>query len=188
MVVAIAGEEVRDPRDVVGANEAEKVLEERDQLVAFGGDDRHVAEAQRRCAGLLEAGSGGCDRVVELDDHAARRLDFDQFGDAGLTVGLDCRGEAKLARVASEVADRDVGLQVKAHMEQRLLFGRAQRPRLDSNARLIALGEAGVTFKWKDYRIKGRDRLRTMTFDAAEFIRRFLLHVLPGGFHRIRPL
>jgi hypothetical protein len=45
---------------------------------------------------------------------------------------------------------------------------------------------AGVTFKWKDYRIKGRDRLRTMTLDAAEFIRRFLLRVLPSGFHRIR--
>jgi Putative transposase/Polysaccharide pyruvyl transferase len=43
-----------------------------------------------------------------------------------------------------------------------------------SNSRLIALDEAGVTFKWKDYRIKGRDRLRTMTLDAAEFIRRFL--------------
>jgi hypothetical protein len=45
---------------------------------------------------------------------------------------------------------------------------------------------AGVTFKWKDYRIKGRDRLRTMTLAAAEFIRRFLLRVLPSGFHRIR--
>ena len=102
VVVAIAGEEVRDPRYVVGANEAEKVLEERDQLVAFGGDDRHVAEAQRRCAGLLEAGSGGCDRVVELDDHAARRLDFDHFGDAGLTVGLDGCGEPEFARVAGD--------------------------------------------------------------------------------------
>jgi Putative transposase len=49
-----------------------------------------------------------------------------------------------------------------------------------SNSRLIALDEAGVTFKWKDYRIK------TMMLDAAEFIRRFLLHVLPSGFHRIR--
>ena len=38
----------------------------------------------------------------------------------------------------------------------------------------------------EDYRIKGRDRLKTMTLDAGEFIRRFLLHVLPGGFHRIR--
>ena len=47
-----------------------------------------------------------------------------------------------------------------------------------SNSRLIALDEAGVTFNWKDYRIKGRDRLGTMTLDAAEFIRRFLLHVL----------
>jgi putative transposase/transposase-like zinc-binding protein len=55
-----------------------------------------------------------------------------------------------------------------------------------SNSRLIALDEAGVTFKWKDYRIKGRDRLKTMSLDAGEFIRRFLLHVLPSGFHRIR--
>jgi hypothetical protein len=55
-----------------------------------------------------------------------------------------------------------------------------------SNSRLIALDEAGVTFKWKDYRIKGRDRLRTMTLKASEFIRRFLLHGLPSGFHRIR--
>ena len=55
-----------------------------------------------------------------------------------------------------------------------------------SNSRLLALNEAGVTFKWKDYRINGRDRLKTMTLDAAEFIRRFLMHVLPSGFHRIR--
>ena len=55
-----------------------------------------------------------------------------------------------------------------------------------SNSRLIALDDKGVTFKWKDYRIKGRDRLKTMTLDAHEFIRRFLLHVLPSGFHRIR--
>jgi Putative transposase/Transposase zinc-binding domain len=55
-----------------------------------------------------------------------------------------------------------------------------------SNARLVALEDTGVTFKWKDYRIEGRDRLKTMTLDAAEFIRRFLMHVLPSGFHRIR--
>jgi hypothetical protein len=55
-----------------------------------------------------------------------------------------------------------------------------------SNSRLITLDEAGIVFKWKDYRIKGRDRLKTMTLDAGEFIRRFLLHVLPSGFHRIR--
>ena len=55
-----------------------------------------------------------------------------------------------------------------------------------SNSRLIRLADTGVTFKWKDYRFQGRDRLKTMTLDAAEFIRRFLLHVLPSGFHRIR--
>jgi hypothetical protein len=55
-----------------------------------------------------------------------------------------------------------------------------------SNSRLIALDEHGVTFRWKDYRAKGRTRYKAMTLDAAEFMRRFLLHVLPGGFHRIR--
>jgi hypothetical protein len=55
-----------------------------------------------------------------------------------------------------------------------------------SNSRLIKLDDAGVAFTWKDYRIKGRDRLKTMTLEAAEFIRRFLMHVLPSGFHRIR--
>jgi hypothetical protein len=55
-----------------------------------------------------------------------------------------------------------------------------------SNSRLVALDEKGITFKWKDYRIKGRDRRKTMTLDAAEFIRRFLPHVLPSGFHSFR--
>ena len=52
--------------------------------------------------------------------------------------------------------------------------------------RLLALDETGVTFHWKDYRVEGRDRLKTMTLAAGEFIRRFLMHVLPSGFHRIR--
>jgi predicted RNA-binding Zn-ribbon protein involved in translation (DUF1610 family) len=55
-----------------------------------------------------------------------------------------------------------------------------------SNSRLLALDERGITFRWKDYRSKGRTRLKTMTLDVAEFMRRFLLHVLPSGFHRIR--
>ena len=54
------------------------------------------------------------------------------------------------------------------------------------NSRLIALDDKGVAFKWKDYRVEGGDRLKTMTLAAHEFIRRFLLHVLPSGFHRIR--
>jgi len=55
-----------------------------------------------------------------------------------------------------------------------------------SNQRLVALDERGVTFRWKDYRAKGKTRHKTMTLSADEFMRRFLLHVLPGGFHRIR--
>jgi hypothetical protein len=55
-----------------------------------------------------------------------------------------------------------------------------------ANSRLVACNEQGVTFKWKDYRAKQRDRHKTMTLDTDEFIRRFLLHVLPSGFHRIR--
>ncbi len=55
-----------------------------------------------------------------------------------------------------------------------------------ANSRLIASDEHGVTFRWKDYRAKGRTRYKTMTLRADEFIRRFLLHVLPSGFHRIR--
>ncbi|MEH2613045.1 hypothetical protein V1293_005334 [Bradyrhizobium sp. AZCC 1693] len=46
--------------------------------------------------------------------------------------------------------------------------------------------EHGITFKWKDYRIEGRDRYKRMTLATDEFIRRFLIHVLPSRFHRIR--
>ena len=55
-----------------------------------------------------------------------------------------------------------------------------------SNRRLLALDERGVTFRWKDYRSTGKTRYRAMTLAADEFMRRFLLHVLPSGFHRIR--
>jgi hypothetical protein len=55
-----------------------------------------------------------------------------------------------------------------------------------ANSRLIAFDEQGVTFKWKDYRIKGRDRHKRMTLATDEFIHRFLIHVLPKGLHRIR--
>ena len=59
-----------------------------------------------------------------------------------------------------------------------------------SNSRLLAMDDRGITFRWKDYRVKngtpGKTRHKTMTLSADEFMRRFLLHVLPGGFHRIR--
>jgi Putative transposase len=55
-----------------------------------------------------------------------------------------------------------------------------------SNGRLIAFDSADVTFRYKDYRRSGPQRQQLMTLDAHEFMRRFLLHVLPQGFHRIR--
>ena len=55
-----------------------------------------------------------------------------------------------------------------------------------SNQRLIAPNQQGVTFRYKDYRAKGRTHHKTMTLGQDEFMRRFLLHVLPSGFHRIR--
>jgi len=55
-----------------------------------------------------------------------------------------------------------------------------------SNRRLIAFDQNGVTFSYKDYRADGRARHKVMTLATNEFIRRFLIHVLPKGFHRIR--
>ncbi len=55
-----------------------------------------------------------------------------------------------------------------------------------ANSRLIAADATGVTFRYKDYRIEGPGRYKTMTLKPGEFIRRFLMHVLPKGFHRIR--
>ena len=55
-----------------------------------------------------------------------------------------------------------------------------------ANSRLVACKDGKVSFRYKDYRATGRQRYKTMTLDAHEFIRRFLMHVLPSGFHRIR--
>ena len=55
-----------------------------------------------------------------------------------------------------------------------------------ANSRLIDFDGQRVTFKWKDYRAKEENRYKPMSLDTPEFIRRFLIHVLPRGFHRIR--
>jgi hypothetical protein len=55
-----------------------------------------------------------------------------------------------------------------------------------ANSRLIACDRTGVTFRWKDYRAEGHERQKVMTLATGEFIRRFLIHVLPQGFRRIR--
>ena len=55
-----------------------------------------------------------------------------------------------------------------------------------SNSRITQYDTQTVTFKWKDYRAKGSQRMKTMTLSANEFLRRFLIHILPHRFHRIR--
>lgn len=55
-----------------------------------------------------------------------------------------------------------------------------------SNTRPVSADARTVSFRWKDYRIKSGNRQKIMRLDTAEFIRRFLMHVLPTGFHRIR--
>jgi hypothetical protein len=55
-----------------------------------------------------------------------------------------------------------------------------------SNARLVSANARTVAFRWKDYRIKSGDRQMVMRLAMPEFIRRFLIHVLPDGFYRIR--
>jgi hypothetical protein len=55
-----------------------------------------------------------------------------------------------------------------------------------SNRRLVEIGDDHVAFRWKDYRQNGRHRAKVMRLEAGEFMRRFLMHVLPDGFHRIR--
>jgi hypothetical protein len=55
-----------------------------------------------------------------------------------------------------------------------------------ANRRLVAADDAGIAFRWKDYRIDGPGRWKTLRLHPHEFIRRFLMHVLPKGFHRIR--
>jgi hypothetical protein len=55
-----------------------------------------------------------------------------------------------------------------------------------SNRRLVAADDGAIAFRWKDYRVDGPDRWKTMRLHPHEFIRRFLIHVLPKGFHRIR--
>ena len=55
-----------------------------------------------------------------------------------------------------------------------------------SNRRLVAADSEAIAFRWKDYRLNGANRWKTMRLHPHEFIRRFLIHVLPKGFHRIR--
>jgi hypothetical protein len=117
------------------------------------------------------------------DSHAAGQLAF--FGDLD---GL-CRREAFVAHLAP-LKRKDWFVYAKppfAGPEAVLAYLARYTHRVAiSNSRLVSLDEGGVTFRYKDYRRNGRARFGTMTLMPNEFIRRFLLHVLPKGFHRIR--
>ena len=119
-----------------------------------------------------------------LAAHDAGRLQF--FGDPrpprrqGRVQGLS-RAAASAPSGSSMASGRSPGpKQVLAYLS------RYTHRVAISNSRLIAADATGVTFSYKDYRIEGPGRYKTMTLKPDEFIRRFLIHVLPKGFHRIR--
>jgi hypothetical protein len=117
------------------------------------------------------------------DAHAAGRLAF--FGELG-----DLRSRSAFADFLAPLRKKNWFVYAKppfAGPEAVLAYLARYTHRVAiSNSRLIAVDEKGVTFRYKDYRRDGRERFRTMTLPSDEFIRRFLLHVLPKGFHRIR--
>jgi Putative transposase/Transposase zinc-binding domain len=120
-------------------------------------------------------------RLLEL--HAAGRLAF--FGDhAGL------REERAFTHLIARLRKKNWVVYAKPPFggpEAVLAYLSRYTHRVAiSNRRLISLDEGGVTFRYKDYRRDGAERHRTMTLATDEFIRRFMLHVLPKGFHRIR--
>jgi Putative transposase/Transposase zinc-binding domain len=117
------------------------------------------------------------------DTHAAGRLAF-----CGDIEGLRCRKafDAHLAPLKRKrwfvytkppFAEPEAVLAYLARYTHRVAI---------SNSRLVSLDQRGVSFRYKDYRRNGQARYGTMTLSGDEFIRRFLLHVLPKGFHRIR--
>ena len=65
-------------------------------------------------------------------------------------------------------------------------LSRYSHPVAIASSRLISCTDKGAAFKWKDYRSKGQTRHKVMNLATQEFIRRFLIHVLPQGFHHIR--
>jgi hypothetical protein len=117
------------------------------------------------------------------DAHAAGRLAF--FGDLD-----NLRNRAAFAAHLAPLARKNWFVYAKppfAGPEAVLAYLARYTHRVAiSNSRMIGLDERGVTFRYKDYRRNGQARYRTMTLAPDEFIRRFLLHVLPKGFHRIR--
>jgi putative transposase len=118
-----------------------------------------------------------------IDAHAARRLEF--FGDYQHLADTQA-----FRAYLGPLWTTDWFVYAKrpfAGPEQVLAYLSRYTHRVAiSNSRLISADAGGETFKYKDYRIEGPDRYKTMTLEPGEFIRRFLIHILPKGFHRIR--
>ena len=133
----------------------------------------------------------------------ARSVEAVSAVDAGEASGGTCSRQAAVLRPHAHLADAKAFAAFLAPLSKKRWFVYAKRPFAGpkavlaylsrythrvaiSNSRLIAVDATSVTFKVKDYRIEGPGRYTTMTLDVGEFIRRFLIHVLPKGFHRIR--
>jgi hypothetical protein len=153
---------------------------------------RHLARwitLDRQAARLLSAGARALEAVPQVDDREA----------GGRTRG----GSVDVHGAHAALVDAKAFAAYLAPLKRTRWFVYAKRPFAGpkavlaylsrythrvaiSNRRLIAADAKTVTFKVKDYRIDGPGRDKTMTLDAHEFIRRFPIHVLPKGFHRIR--
>ncbi|MCL4152628.1 UNVERIFIED_CONTAM: hypothetical protein GTU68_023114, partial [Idotea baltica] len=115
--------------------------------------------------------------------HADGRLQF--FGDHAALA--DCTAFKSYLEPLYDIKWHVYAKRPFAGPEQVLTYlARYTHPLPGRRSRLIAADDTGVTFKVKDYRVDGPGRYTTMTLAPGEFIRRFMLHVLPKGFHRIR--
>ena len=129
------------------------------------------AKCRGKCLALLRrVFRRGKLRLAGVLEHLQNRKTFDRFT-------LMLKYKEWVAYVKKPFSGPRHVIQYLAHYTHRVAI---------ANGRLIALDERGVTFRYKDYRRDGHARYRTMTLAPDEFIRRFLLHILPKGFHRIR--
>src|SRR5271157_3594344 len=153
---------------------------------------RHRARwitVDRQAAPLLSARARAVEALPQADDREARRRARRRPVDVPRRTRRARRRQAvrRLSGAAQEKALVRLHKRPLAGPEAVLAYRSRYTHRVAiSNRRLIAADAKTVTFKVKDYRINGPGRYKTMTLDTHEFIRRFLIHVLPNGFHRIR--
>ena len=119
--------------------------------------------------------------VLGFDRRTAQRLMKLASENASLTTLLLAMGADEIREINQDVW----GNKKPARREDRDFY-RTPMATVRLAALLMDQDNTGVTFKWKDYRLEGADRYKTMTLAVGEFIRRFLMHVLPKRFHRIR--